>query len=65
MAYCQQWLRLPGRLATKNDPRNPWTGSELLKTFVDLNNKYKSETLLAGPILMLSGSLQNSLQTSV
>ena len=28
-----------GRLASKNDPRNPWTGSELLKTFVDLNNR--------------------------
>ena len=28
-----------GRLASKNDPRNPWTGKELLKTFVDLNNK--------------------------
>ena len=28
-----------GRLASKKDPRNPWTGSELLKTFIDLNNK--------------------------
>lgn len=28
-----------GRLASKKDPRNPWTGAELLKTFVDLNNK--------------------------
>ena len=28
-----------GRLAAKNDPRNPWTGSQLLQTFVDLNNK--------------------------
>src|SRR5277367_6847801 len=28
-----------GRLAAKNDPRNPWTGANLLKTFVDLNNK--------------------------
>ncbi|OCL12677.1 UROD/MetE-like protein [Glonium stellatum] len=28
-----------GRLASKNDPRNPWTGANLLKTFVDLNNK--------------------------
>lgn len=27
-----------GRLAAKNDPRNPWTGAQLLKTFVDLNN---------------------------
>ncbi|KAF7505534.1 hypothetical protein GJ744_000696 [Endocarpon pusillum] len=28
-----------GRLALKNDPRNPWTGANLLQTFVDLNNK--------------------------
>ncbi|KAI9863906.1 MAG: hypothetical protein M1813_003558 [Trichoglossum hirsutum] len=28
-----------GRLAAKNDPRNPWTGRQLLKTFIDLNNK--------------------------
>lgn len=28
-----------GRLASKNDSRNPWTGAELLKTFVDLNNQ--------------------------
>ena len=28
-----------GRLAAKNDPRNPWTGAKLLDTFVDLNNK--------------------------
>ena len=28
-----------GRLASKKDPRNPWTGLDLLKTFVDLNNK--------------------------
>jgi len=28
-----------GRLAAKNDPRNPWTGAKLLETFVDLNNK--------------------------
>ena len=28
-----------GRLAAKNDPRNPWTGAQLLKTFIDLNNK--------------------------
>ena len=28
-----------GRLASKHDPRNPWTGAELLKTFVELNNK--------------------------
>ncbi|KAL8893374.1 MAG: hypothetical protein Q9192_005331, partial [Flavoplaca navasiana] len=28
-----------GRLASKKDSRNPWTGADLLKTFVDLNNK--------------------------
>ncbi|KAH8812447.1 hypothetical protein F5884DRAFT_820330 [Xylogone sp. PMI_703] len=28
-----------GRLAAKNDPRNPWTGAALLKTFIDLNNQ--------------------------
>lgn len=28
-----------GRLAAKNDTRNPWTGAQLLKTFIDLNNK--------------------------
>jgi methionine synthase II (cobalamin-independent) len=28
-----------GRLAAKNDPRNPWTGAQLLDTFVDLNNQ--------------------------
>ena len=28
-----------GRLASKKDPRNPWTGAGLLQTFVDLNNK--------------------------
>ncbi|KAL8949134.1 MAG: hypothetical protein Q9222_004732 [Ikaeria aurantiellina] len=28
-----------GRLASKKDSRNSWTGAELLKTFVDLNNK--------------------------
>lgn len=31
-----------GRLASKRDPRNPWTGSDLLQTFVDLNNKVLS-----------------------
>jgi hypothetical protein len=31
--------RITGRLAAKNDPRNPWTGRQLLKTFIDLNNK--------------------------
>ncbi|KAL8697493.1 MAG: hypothetical protein Q9201_007098 [Fulgogasparrea decipioides] len=28
-----------GRLTAKKDPRNPWTGAGLLKTFVDLNNR--------------------------
>ncbi|KAF8753018.1 5-methyltetrahydropteroyltriglutamate-homocysteine S-methyltransferase [Rhizoctonia solani] len=28
-----------GRLASKNDPRNPWTGRNMLKSFVDLNNR--------------------------
>lgn len=28
-----------GRLANKKDSRNPWTGADLLQTFVDLNNQ--------------------------
>lgn len=28
-----------GRLASKNDSRNPWTGGNLLQKFVDLNNR--------------------------
>lgn len=28
-----------GRLASKKDPRNPWTSANLLQTFIDLNNK--------------------------
>ncbi|KAF5381935.1 hypothetical protein D9757_007586 [Collybiopsis confluens] len=28
-----------GRLALKNDPRNPWTNANLLDEFVDLNNR--------------------------
>lgn len=28
-----------GRLAAKNDPRNPWTGAHLLQTFIDVNNR--------------------------
>lgn len=28
-----------GRLASRNDPKNPWTGAQLLQTFVDINNK--------------------------
>ncbi len=28
-----------GRLATRNDPRNPWTGRGMLPHFIDLNNR--------------------------
>ncbi|CUA69220.1 5-methyltetrahydropteroyltriglutamate--homocysteine methyltransferase [Rhizoctonia solani] len=28
-----------GRLALKNDPRNPWTGRNMLQSFIDLNNR--------------------------
>jgi methionine synthase II (cobalamin-independent) len=28
-----------GRLATKNDPRNPWTGRNMLPHFIELNNR--------------------------
>ncbi|MQA12663.1 MAG: hypothetical protein GEV09_00395 [Pseudonocardiaceae bacterium] len=28
-----------GRLATRNDPRNPWTGANLLPHFIELNNR--------------------------
>ncbi len=28
-----------GRLASKNDPRNPWTGRQMLEQFIDLNNR--------------------------
>ena len=28
-----------GRLACKNDPRNPWTGRKMLETFIELNNR--------------------------
>ena len=28
-----------GRLASKNDPRNPWTGRAMLQQFIDLNNR--------------------------
>ena len=28
-----------GRLAARNDSSNPWTGAQLLQTFVDINNK--------------------------
>jgi methionine synthase II (cobalamin-independent) len=28
-----------GRLANKKDPRNPWTGKNLLQSFIDLNNR--------------------------
>lgn len=28
-----------GRLASKNDPRNPWTGRHMLERFIELNNR--------------------------
>ncbi len=28
-----------GRLACKNDPRNPWTGRKMLDSFIELNNR--------------------------
>ena len=28
-----------GRLACRNDPRNPWTGRQMLSGFIDLNNR--------------------------
>lgn len=28
-----------GRLACKNDPRNPWTGRHMLENFIELNNR--------------------------
>jgi len=28
-----------GRLANKNDPRNPWTGRNMLAQFIELNNR--------------------------
>jgi methionine synthase II (cobalamin-independent) len=28
-----------GRLAKKNDPRNPWTGRDMLSEFIELNNR--------------------------
>jgi methionine synthase II (cobalamin-independent) len=28
-----------GRLATRNDPRNPWTGANMLPHFIELNNR--------------------------
>ena len=28
-----------GRLACRNDPRNPWTGRKMLAGFIDLNNR--------------------------
>ena len=28
-----------GRLASKNDPRNPWTGRHMLQQFIELNNQ--------------------------
>lgn len=42
-----------GRLAAKNDKRNPWTGAKLLQTFIDLNNRVlgKPHTGLSSLIL--------------
>ena len=28
-----------GRLATRNDPRNPWTGRNMLPHFIELDNR--------------------------
>ena len=28
-----------GRLATRADPRNPWTGAGMLPHFIELNNR--------------------------
>lgn len=28
-----------GRLALRNDPRNPWTGRNMLESFINLNNR--------------------------
>jgi hypothetical protein len=28
-----------GRLANKNDSRNPWTNKDMLQEFIDLNNR--------------------------
>lgn len=30
---------LVGRLALRNDPRNPWTGRNMLESFIELNNR--------------------------
>lgn len=30
---------LSGRLALRNDPRNPWTGRNMLESFIKLNNR--------------------------
>ena len=35
-----------GRLANKNDARNPWTGKDMLQDFIDLNNT-RARPLLA------------------
>ena len=32
-----------GRLATREDPRNPWTGAGLLPHFIELNNRVLAE----------------------
>ena len=37
-----------GRLANKNDSRNPWTGKNMLQEFIDLNNRRVRPVLAAG-----------------
>jgi methionine synthase II (cobalamin-independent) len=32
-----------GRLANKNDSRNPWTGNDMLQEFIDINNRVLAE----------------------
>jgi methionine synthase II (cobalamin-independent) len=32
-----------GRLANKNDSRNPWTGKDMLQEFIDINNRVLAE----------------------
>ena len=37
-----------GRLASKNDERNPWTGKGLLEKFIELNNRVLGKLCLVG-----------------
>ena len=37
-----------GRLANKNDSRNPWTGKDMLQEFIDLNNRVHRPLLARG-----------------